>query len=122
MAVWIGLVISWIGAVGIAGIGVAYLAKNAANAEGFGLPTSLAPQDRGWWQVKGIRDLATGVLVIVFTFAARDSLALLVGLLAVVPAGDMLIVLRNGGSRRAALAIHGLTAVALIVAAMLLAA
>ncbi|MFC9840571.1 DUF4267 domain-containing protein [Rhodococcus sp. NPDC127530] len=121
MLAWIGLVISWIGALGIMGIGAAYLAKNEKNAAGFGLPTNPAADARGWWQVKGIRDVTSGLLVIVFTFAARDQLALLVLLLAVTPLGDMWIVLSNGGDRKAAFAIHGATAVALIVAAVLLA-
>ncbi|MFI6432771.1 DUF4267 domain-containing protein [Rhodococcus oryzae] len=119
---WIGLVISWIGALGIIAIGVAYMGKNAKNAAGFGLPTSPAPEARGWWQVKGIRDIASGLLVIVFTFAARDQLALLMLLLAVVPLGDMWIVLANGGPRKAAFGIHGATAVAMIAAAGLLVA
>ena len=57
---------------------------------------------------------------IVFTFAARDQLALLVLLLAVIPLGEMWIVLSNGGDRKAAFAIHGATAPALIVAVVLL--
>ena len=122
MLAWIGLVIAWIGALAITAIGLAYLTKNATNAAGFGLPASPAPEARGWWQVKGIRDVTTGLLVVVFTFAARDQLALLVLLLAVIPLGDMCIVLSNGGNRKAAFAIHGSTALALIVAAGLLVA
>ncbi|WP_037178398.1 DUF4267 domain-containing protein [Rhodococcus sp. UNC363MFTsu5.1] len=122
MLTWIGLVISWIGALGIIAIGVAYLGKNAKNAAGFGLPTSPAPEARGWWQVKGVRDIASGLLVIVFSFAARDQLALLMLLLAVVPLGDMWVVLSNGGDRKAAYGIHGATAVAMLAAAALLAA
>jgi len=120
MLSWIGLVISWIGALGIIGIGVAYLAKNEGNAAGFGLPTSPAPEARGWWQVKGIRDVAAGLLVIVFSFAARDQLALLILILAVIPAGDMLIILGNKGNRKAAYGIHGTTALAMILAGILL--
>ncbi|TQF66264.1 DUF4267 domain-containing protein [Rhodococcus spelaei] len=122
MLYWIGLVITWIGALGIIGIGLAYLAKNAGNAAGFGLPTSPAPDARGWWQVKGIRDVTTGLLLIVFTFAARDQLALLVLVLALIPIGDMLIILTNGGNRKTAFAIHGATALAMLVAAGLLTA
>ncbi|WAC54751.1 DUF4267 domain-containing protein [Gordonia sp. SL306] len=101
-------------------IGAAYLAKNEKNAAGFGLPVLPASDARGWWQVKGIRDVATGLLVIVFTFAARDQLALLVLVLALIPLGDMWIVLSNEGDRKAALGIHGATALAMIVAAVLL--
>ncbi|MYR06227.1 DUF4267 domain-containing protein [Gordonia sp. SID5947] len=117
---WIGLVISWTGALGIIAIGAAYLARNEKNAAGFGLRVSPAPEARGWWQVKGVRDVVTGLLVIVFTFAARDQLALLVLVIAGIPLGDMGVVLSNGGDRRAAFAIHGVTALALVVAAVLL--
>ncbi|MDG3010344.1 DUF4267 domain-containing protein [Rhodococcus sp. D2-41] len=120
MLSWIGLVVSWIGALGIIGVGIAYLAKSASNAAGFGLPVLPAAEARGWWQVKGIRDVATGVLVIVFTFAARDALPLLVLLLAIIPFGDMGIVLSNRGNRATAFAVHGATAAAMIVAAGLL--
>lgn len=120
LAPWIGLVISWLGALGIIGIGIAYLARNEKNAAGFGLPVSPSPEARGWWQVKGIRDVVTGLLVLVFTFAARDHLALLVLVLALIPLGDMGIVLFNDGDRKAAFAIHGATALALVVAAALL--
>ncbi|MGC5254881.1 DUF4267 domain-containing protein [Gordonia sp. DT218] len=116
----IGLVLGWIGALGIMAIGAAYLAKNEKNAAGFGLPVLPAADARGWWQVKGIRDVATGLMVIVFTFAARDQLALLVLVLALIPLGDMGIVLSNGGDRKTALGIHGATALAMIVAAVLL--
>ncbi|NDZ96557.1 DUF4267 domain-containing protein [Streptomyces sp. SID6673] len=116
----IGLVLSWIGGLGIVAIGAAYLAKNEKNAAGFGLPVLPASDARGWWQVKGIRDVTSGLLVIVFTFAARDQLALLVLVLALIPLGDMWIVLSNEGDRKAALGIHGATALAMIVAAVLL--
>ncbi|MFD4294860.1 DUF4267 domain-containing protein [Rhodococcus sp. NPDC058505] len=120
MLSWIGLALAWVGALGILGIGIAYLAKNAGNAAGFGLPTSLAPEARGWWQVKGIRDATTGILGIVFILAARDQLALLLLVLALIPLGDMVIVLANGGNRKSAYGIHGATAVAMLVAAGLL--
>ncbi|MFC7446774.1 DUF4267 domain-containing protein [Rhodococcus daqingensis] len=120
MLTWIGLVISWIVALGIIVIGAAYLAKSAKNAAGFGLPTSPAPDARAWWQIKGVRDIASGLLVIVFTFAARDQLALLMLVLAVIPFGDMLVILSNRGDRKAAYGIHGATAVAMIAAAGLL--
>ena len=70
--------------------------------------------------MKGIRDVVTGLLVIVFTFVALDYLGVLVLVLALIPLGDMVIVLTNRGSKAAAYGIHGATALALIVAAVLL--
>ncbi|OPX11309.1 hypothetical protein [Gordonia sp. i37] len=60
---WTGASIGVVIALGIIVIGAAYLARNATNAAGFGLPTSLSPQDRGWWQVKGIHGVTAVVLL-----------------------------------------------------------
>lgn len=117
---WIGWIISWIGAIGIIAIGIAYLARNEKNASGFGLSDLPAPEARGWWQIKGIRDIATGVLILVFTFVGREQLALVMLVLALIPLGDMLIVLSNHGDRKTAYAVHGATAFAMVVAACLL--
>lgn len=116
---WIGAAIGVAIALGIIVIGAAYLARSATNAAGFGLPTSLSPHDRGWWQVKGIRDVTTGVLVLAFLVAGTDRLPLLLGVLALIPLGDMLIVLGQHGSRSRALGIHGVTAVVLLGACIL---
>ena len=118
LATSIGLILSWAGALMIIAVGCAYLARNEKNAAGFGLPTPPAPDARGWWQVKGIRDVVTGLLVIVFTFVALDYLGVLVLVLALIPLGDMVIVLTNRGSKAAAYGIHGATALALIAAAV----
>src|SRR5215475_2025435 len=64
----VGLVISWAVAIGIIGIGIGYAAKSEMNAAGFGLPQLPEREARGWWQVKGVRDIVSGVLVIVAIF------------------------------------------------------
>ena len=61
----VGLVISWAVAIGIIGIGIGYAAKSDMNATGFGLPQLPEREARGWWQVKGVRDIVSGILVIV---------------------------------------------------------
>lgn len=116
----VGIVLIWILGLAIIAIGIAYLRKSEANAEGFGLPAPPAEDVRGWWQVKGIRDVASGALVIAFALADSDGLGLLALVLAIIPFGDAWIVLSNGGKRSVALGIHGATALALLVAAALL--
>jgi hypothetical protein len=74
----VGLVIAWIVAVSIIGIGIAY-------AAGFGLPRLLEPQTRGSWQVKGVRDIVCGVLLIITIFAAQAALWWLLLVLAITP-------------------------------------
>ena len=116
----IGLVIAWAASIAIIGIGVAYWLRNEKNAEGFGLPVLPSPEARGWWQVKGIRDIASGVLPITMIFAQPDALPWVLLVEALIPLGDMALVIGNGGSRRTALGVHGLTAVLMVVGAVLL--
>ena len=70
----VGLVISWAVAIGIIGIGIGYAAKSEMNATGFGLPQLPEREARGWWQVKGVRDIVSGILVIVAIITARADL------------------------------------------------
>ena len=90
------------------------------NATGFGLPQLPEREARGWWQVKGVRDIVSGVLVIVGIITARADLWWLILVLSLIPLGDALVVLTNGGRKSAALGIHGATAAAMIIAALLL--
>ena len=95
----VGLVISWAVAIGIIGIGIGYAAKSEMNARGFGLPQLSEREARGWWQVKGVRDIVSGVLVIVAIITARADLWWLILVLSLIPLGDALVVLTNGAGR-----------------------
>jgi hypothetical protein len=55
---------AWVVAIGIIGIGIAYVAKSETNPviDGFGLPRLLERDERGWRQVKGVRNIASGLL------------------------------------------------------------
>lgn len=116
----VGLVIAWVVAIGIIGIGIAYVAKSETNAASFGLPRLLEKDARGWWQVKGVRDIVSGLLLIVAIFAARADLWWLILVLSLIALGDAAVVLTNGGKKSAAFGIHGATAVGMIIAALLL--
>src|SRR5262250_2867180 len=91
----VGLVISWAVAIGIIGIGIGYAARSEMNATGFGLPQLPARQARGSWQVKGVRDIVSGVLVIVAIITARADLWWLILVLSLIPLGDALVVLNK---------------------------
>src|SRR5262249_38051546 len=104
----------------IIGIGIGYAAKSEMNATGFGLPQLPEREARGWWQVKGVRDIVSGVLIIVAIITARADLWWLILVLSLIPLGDALVVLTNGGRKSAAFGIHGATAAAMIIAALLL--
>ncbi|QDP95884.1 DUF4267 domain-containing protein [Microlunatus elymi] len=116
----IGSVLVWIVSIMIIGIGIAYLFRNQSNAAGFGLPVLPEPAARGWWQVKGVRDITTGIAPITLFFVQPAALPWLILAEALIPIGDMLVILGNGGSRARAFGIHGLTALVMIIAAILL--
>ena len=117
----VGLLIAWVVAIGIIGIGLAYMAQSEKTAAGFGLPRLPDREARGWWQVKGVRDVVSGVLLIVALFTARADLEGLMLVLSLIPLGDAAVILANRGRKSAAFGIHGATAAAMILGALLLA-
>ncbi|MGO2112001.1 MAG: DUF4267 domain-containing protein [Pseudoclavibacter sp.] len=100
----------------ITGIGLGYLIRPTAMAPSFGF-RDVAPAHDPFWNVKGVRDVASGVIVTVLLLFGNplvNGAALLAA--ALIPLGDMLVVLANGGKRGTAFGVHGASAV--IVAAV----
>ena len=116
----VGLVLVWIVSIGIIVIGAFYLARNVGNAGGFGLPVLPHEQARAWWQVKGVRDIVTGLAPITLLFVQPAALPWLILIEALIPIGDMSVILANRGSRARAFGVHGATALGMIIAAFLL--
>lgn len=116
----IGMVLIWIVALGIIYVGVMYLLRNEANAAGFGLPVLPAPEARAWWQLKGVRDIASGLVLIPLIFVEPDAVPWVVLVEAMIPIGDMLVILGNRGSKARAFGVHGLTAAVMLIAVALL--
>jgi len=88
----------------------------------FGLrPPAPDADTHAWLRLKGIRDIATGLVVLtllVTTDARTVGIAFLA--FALIPVGDMTNVLNSGGSKRAALFVHGLTAVVMVIVGLTL--
>lgn len=116
----IGLILVWLVALMIIYVGIMYLTKNETNAAGFGLPVLPEPSARAWWQLKGSRDIVSGIAPIVLVFAQPAALPWLILVESLIPIADMLVILSNHGSRARAFAVHGLTAGVMIIAAVLL--
>ena len=101
--------------VGIIPIGARFLLQPAAAADGYGVRT--APRDP-YLAVKGIRDIASGLVLLVVLahgdrrIAGRAALAA-----ATIPLADMVVVLARGGSPRVALGVHGATGLVMVGAA-----
>lgn len=102
-------------------IGALLLLAPQTSAEGFGLPTWPQGQGEGFLTVKGMRDIGYGLVILALLLAGqRKALGLAMAAMAVVPAGDMVIVLTEGGPAATAFGVHGLTAAAVAVTAGLL--
>jgi uncharacterized membrane protein len=109
-------------AVAIIVIGCFYLLSPERMTGSFGLKPPASDADtRAWLRLKGIRDIASGwvVLTMMLTAGTRPvGIVLLV--LAITPLGDMSIILGSGGSKSKALSIHGATCAAMLVVGLLL--
>ena len=118
----ISLTLAALMALGIIVIGCFYLLSPERISGTFGLKPPASDADtRAWLRPKGIRDVAAGLVVLTMMLTA-DGRAVGIALLveAIIPLGDMSIVLGSGGSKSRALSIHGLTCVAMLVVGLLL--
>jgi Domain of unknown function (DUF4267) len=109
-------------AVAITVIGCFYLVSPERMTGSFGLnPPASDADTRAWLRLKGIRDAGCGLVVLTMMLTAdRRPLGIALLALAIIPFGDMSIILGSGGSRSKALSIHGVTCVAMLVVGLLL--
>ena len=109
-------------AAGIIVIGCFYLVAPERILGTFGLKPPASDADtRAWLRPKGIRDVVAGLFVLTMMLTADTRLvgiALLVE--AVIPFGDMLIILGSCGSKSRAFPIHGVTCAVMLVVGLLL--
>jgi hypothetical protein len=109
-------------AVGIIVIGCFYLLFPERILGSFGLKSPASDADtRAWLRPKGIRDVASGLVVLTMMLTADRRLvgmALLV--FAIIPLGDMSIVLGWGGSKSKAFSVHGVACAVMLVVGLLL--
>jgi hypothetical protein len=88
----------------------------------FGLKPPASDADtRAWLRLKGIRDIASGfvVLTMMLTMGTRSAGIVLI-VFAIIPLGDMSVVLGSGGSKSTALSVHGVTCAVMLVVGLLL--
>ena len=109
-------------AVAIIVIGCFYLVSPERILGTFGLkPPAFNADTLAWLRPKGIRDVVAGLVVLTMMLTADTrfvGIALLVE--AVIPFGDMSIILASGGSRSRAFSVHGVTRAVMLVAGLLL--
>jgi hypothetical protein len=118
----IGYVLSGLLAAAIIFIGARFLVAPRVAAVGYGvLPDLDYPGAGAYLSVKGVRDIAAGLFVIILMIAGATHLIGWVMLAAtIIPIADATIVLRNGGSKSIAYGVHGGTAVVMLITTALL--
>jgi hypothetical protein len=117
---WLSLGLALLLAFGIIAIGSQYLLSPRAATRSFGLPLPEDGANIAWWlRLKGVRDIVSGLIVLAFMArGAPGALGMILLVEALIPIGDMSIILAAKGSPRSAFGIHGLTAVLMFLAAI----
>jgi Domain of unknown function (DUF4267) len=113
----IGYVLSGLLAAVILFFGARFWLAPAAASAAFGIPDS-PPSSTGftaWLSVKGTRDIVAGLFVLLLLAnGAPRLLGQFMLVASLIAFGDMVTVIRSGGSRRAALGTHGLTGLVIV--------
>jgi hypothetical protein len=113
------LLVGLIACVAIIGLGSRFLLQPRQATLAFGVA---ADNIRALTEIKGVRDITSGVVpLVVWAAAGRRALGGALVAAAITPTGDATIVLTNGGKLSTALGIHGLTATLLVAAGLVLA-
>ena len=118
----IGYALSGLVGLGITAVGTRFLVSPARAAAAYGI--SVGQEVSGadpYLSVKGVRDVASGLMTFVL-IAARQPHVLAGWLLAatVIPVGDAVIVRRRGGQKSTAYGVHGATAAGMVATAAIL--
>ena len=103
-------------------IGCLYLASPQRILPSFGLKAPATDADTlAWLRLKGIRDVASGlvVLTLMLTEGSR-SVGIVLLVFAIIPFGDMSNILGSGGSKSTAFSVHGVTCAVMLVVSLLL--
>ncbi|WP_329248672.1 DUF4267 domain-containing protein [Actinoallomurus sp. NBC_01490] len=101
-------------------IGARFLLVPRAAAAGYGVPAK-KEGDPAYLTIKGIRDGTYGLLgLALLVFAGAHAEAWFMLIVSLLPLGDTVIVLRNGGTKAVAFGVHFATAVIVLVNAALL--
>lgn len=113
------LVIAITAAVAIIGLGSRFILSPRKATLDYGV----APDNvRALTEIKGLRDITSGAVVLaVWAGAGTKALGCALTAAALTALGDALIVRTNGGKLSTALGIHGITAVVLVAAGLILA-
>jgi hypothetical protein len=100
---------------GIIAVGVRYLLAPVASAPTFGLPDWPAEKAVAWLNIKGIRDIVSGLVVLLpLAMGQLHLTGWLMLVAAITPLGDAITILSYRGNKTLAYAMHGGTALVAI--------
>jgi len=106
----------------IIAIGSRFIISPRVAMTGFGIAADSPHASRALTEIKGVRDITSGIVpLVVWAVAGPQALGWALTAAAITPIGDMMIVLSNGGKTSEALGIHGFTAVLLVATGITLA-
>ncbi len=117
---WFSYGVALLVALGIIAVGVMYLFNPRAATQSFGLPLPEEGANIAWWlRIKGVRDIVSGLVVLVLmVWGGPRIVGIALMIEAIIPLGDMSLILAAQGSTKRAFGIHGPTAVLMILAAI----
>lgn len=109
-------------AAGIIFIGARFIVAPRVAAVGYGVQADPdQPSVGAYLSVKGVRDIASGLFVVILMAAGETHLLGWFILAAtIIPLADAAIVLRNGGPKSIAWGVHGVTAAVMLLTSALL--
>ena len=118
----IGYGLSGLVGAGIIVIGARFLVAPQIAAAGYGIADEQSsPASNPYLAVKGVRDIASGVVTFVLLAAGRPHiLGRYLVAASIIPIGDAVIVLRGNGAKATAYGVHGTTAAVMLGTAALL--
>ena len=118
----IGYGLSGLVGAGIIVIGARFLVAPQIAAAGYGIADEQSsPASNPYLAVKGVRDIASGVVTFVLLAAGRPHiLGRYLVAASIIPIGDAVIVLRGNGAKATAYGVHGTTAAVMFGTAALL--
>ena len=117
---WFSFGVALVAAIGIIGIGVMYLFQPRVMTLNFGLPLPEDGRNIVWWlRLKGSRDIVSGIVMLaVMVWGTPYLLGTILLIEAMIPTGDMSLILAAKGSGKTAFGVHGFTAALMILAAI----
>lgn len=117
---WLATGLALLLALAIIAIGAQYVASPTTATRSFGLPLPEEGTNIAWWlRLKGVRDIVSGLIVLVFmAWGGPRAVGIVLLVEAIIPVGDMTLILAAKGSTKSAFGIHGFTAVLMILAAI----